>query len=71
MIPVLFGPNHIKFVEASELIKLKLAKEISTFNEFKDAVNSFIPNYKKDTAINHFKNQDSAVSIIMKLIYKN
>tara|TARA_B110000438_G_scaffold22094_1_gene19990 strand:+ start:125 stop:1321 length:1197 start_codon:yes stop_codon:yes gene_type:complete len=71
MIPVLFGPNHIKFVEASELIKLKLAKEISTFNEFRDAVNSFIPNYKKDTAINHFKNQESAVSIIMKLIYKN
>ena len=68
IIPVLFGPNHLKFIEASELIELKLAKDISTFNEFADAVNSFIPNYKKDTAINHFKNQESAVSIIMRLI---
>jgi len=70
MIPVLFGPNHIKFIEASELIKLKLAKEISTFKEFSDEVNSFIPVYSKNLAINHFKKQESAVNKIMSSIFE-
>ena len=70
IIPVLFGPNHLEFLEANELINMKLAKNISTFKEFSDEVNSFIPVYSKNLAINHFKKQESAVNKIMSSIFK-
>lgn len=69
-IPVLFGPNYLKFIEAKELIDMKLAKNISTFKEFSNEVNLFVPLYSKDLAINHFKKQESAVNKIMSLIFK-
>jgi 3-deoxy-D-manno-octulosonic-acid transferase len=69
-IPVLFGPNYLKFIEAKELIDMKLAKNISTFKEFSNEVNLFVPLYSKDLAINHFKKKESAVNKIMSLIFK-
>ena len=69
-IPVLFGPNYLKFIEAKELIDMKLAKNISTFKEFSNEVNLFVPLYSKDLAINYFKKQESAVNKIISLIFK-
>jgi len=68
-IPVLFGPNYLKFIEARDLIELKSVKKITNLQEFKDAIISFVPFYDKDLAINYFKKQAQAVDKIIEIIF--
>jgi 3-deoxy-D-manno-octulosonic-acid transferase len=68
-IPVLFGPNYLKFIEARDLIELKSVKKIINLQEFKDAIISFLPFYDKDLAINYFKKQAQAVDKIIEIIF--
>jgi len=44
--PILFGPNHTKFNEASELLKRGGAFEVSSFEEFKSKVNYLLTNFE-------------------------
>ena len=50
-IPVIFGPNHNKFIEAKELIKINAGKSIKNYIEFVNC----IKNIKKDFADRHPK----------------
>jgi 3-deoxy-D-manno-octulosonic-acid transferase len=45
--PVLFGPNNTKFIEAQELIQLGAGFEISDLNDFQNIVNDLISNKNK------------------------
>jgi len=45
--PVIFGPNHHKFVEATDLIKMGAGFEISGYDDFCAKINEFIDNPTK------------------------
>lgn len=46
-LPILFGPNYLKFKEAIELIKLKGAFTIKNYDELKSKLDSFLSNQER------------------------
>jgi 3-deoxy-D-manno-octulosonic-acid transferase len=76
-IPVLFGPNHIKFREAVELINLHGASWFNTFEEFSQIIDIWLSNrdeYSKaaENAANYVKANTGATNkILSKIVLKD
>ena len=74
--PLLFGPNYIKFNEAIEMIKAGGAFSITEYNELKNKIDSLI-SHKQETAnaskitSNYVENKQGATEKILKLISIN
>jgi 3-deoxy-D-manno-octulosonic-acid transferase len=71
-LPVIFGPKHTKFIEASELIKHQGAISISTKDQFQSAFIEFgepkVNEEKKDLCAQFVKDRIGATEMIMKSI---
>jgi len=72
-IPVLFGPNHLKFREAVELIEKGSAKSFSTFDDFKKILDLWLSEEKiytisAEIASKYVKENAGATEIIIKEI---
>jgi 3-deoxy-D-manno-octulosonic-acid transferase len=71
-LPVIFGPKHAKFIEASELIKHQGAISISTIEQFQSTFIEFgdakINEEKKDLCSQFVKDRIGATEMIMKSI---
>jgi len=73
--PIIFGPNFEKFVEAKELIKLKGATTINTYGELRSQIDDYIDHSEKLQEIsaisaNYVSNNSGAVDIIMREVNK-
>jgi 3-deoxy-D-manno-octulosonic-acid transferase len=66
-LPVIFGPNHQKFNEATELIALGGAKSISNYTELTLAIDSFT-NFDQTIATNYIKKNSGATIKILNSI---
>ena len=66
-LPIIFGPNHKKFKEANDLIKLKCAISISNYQELELAF-STLNKFDKTIAKNYIQDNCGATNIIMKSI---
>ncbi len=72
-IPVLFGPAHEKFREASDLIKLGGAVSFNSFDDFEKIMNSFLDDevlysHAAEAAAMYVRNNTGATAGIMKKI---
>ena len=71
-LPVIFGPKHVKFIEAADLIKHQGACSISTKDEFQSAFLEFgepkTNDKKKDLCSQFVKDRTGATEMIMKSI---
>jgi 3-deoxy-D-manno-octulosonic-acid transferase len=71
-LPVIFGPKHSKFIEASELIKHQGALSISNKEQFQSAFREFgepeVNEKKKDLCSQFVKDRTGATEMIMKSI---
>jgi len=72
-IPVIFGPNHMRFREAVELLNAGGAKSFSNYNEFEKYLNNWLSDKKiysesAEIAGNYVKLNAGATSIIIKAI---
>ena len=75
-IPVIFGPNNSKFVEAQELKSCGGGIEIKNSDDFKQVMNDFISDEQKlqkasEAAENYVKSNSGATEEIFKLIEKS
>lgn len=43
-VPVVFGPNHLKFMEAVQLKELKGAREYKNYSDFEEIINEWLSN---------------------------
>jgi 3-deoxy-D-manno-octulosonic-acid transferase len=64
-IPVMFGPNHLKFREATDLIKLGGARSFESYDEFESTLEGWLADekiYRKaaETAGNYVKGNTGA-----------
>ena len=66
-LPVIFGPNHCKFKEAHDLISLKGAISINSFEEFSNAI-GFFSNYDKNISKDYILRKSGAVKVIIERI---
>ena len=66
-LPVVFGPKHQKFNEASSLIDKGGAISISNYEELSFAINS-LKNFDKSIALNYIKKNSGATKKILPLI---
>ena len=71
-LPVIFGPKHAKFLEASDLIEYQGAKSISNHREFQTSFSEFgepdVNEEKKDLCSQFVKDRTGATEMIMKSI---
>jgi 3-deoxy-D-manno-octulosonic-acid transferase len=67
-IPVIIGPNYLKFVEAFELISINAAFSIRNINEFKIAVNKIEESFKKEHVLNYILKKSGSVKKIIEKI---
>jgi 3-deoxy-D-manno-octulosonic-acid transferase len=72
-IPVIFGPNHMKFREAVELLNAGGAKSFNNYNEFEECLNIWLSDKKiysesAEIAGKYVKTNAGATSIIIKAI---
>ena len=51
-LPIVFGPNHKKSIEASQLIKLHVAKSVSNFKQLESAIDIFA-SYNQSIALDY------------------
>ena len=63
-LPVVFGPNYQKFIEADELINKNGAISISNYKELNSAINVF-SDFDKSIAINYIHENSGATSKIL------
>jgi 3-deoxy-D-manno-octulosonic-acid transferase len=63
-LPVVFGPNYQKFIEANELINKNGAISISNYKELNSAINVF-SDFDKSIAINYIHENSGATSKIL------
>ena len=63
-LPIIFGPNYQKFIEAKELINRKGAISISNYQELTSAIN-FFNTFNKLIAINYIKENSGATTKIL------
>ncbi len=63
-LPVVFGPNYQKFIEANELINQNGAISISNYKELNSAINVF-SDFDKSIATNYIKNSSGATETIL------
>jgi len=66
-LPVVFGPNHQKFNEATELINQKGAISISNYKELTSAID-FFNTFDKSIAINYIQENSGATTKILNTI---
>jgi 3-deoxy-D-manno-octulosonic-acid transferase len=66
-LPVVFGPNYQKFIEANELINKNGAISISNYKELNSAINVF-SDFDKSIAINYIKNSSGATETILEIL---
>jgi len=66
-LPVLFGPNHQRFNEATELINQKGAISISNYKELTSTID-FFNSFDKSIAINYIKANSGATTRILNSI---
>lgn len=69
-VPVVFGPNYHKFIEAKELIKAGGGYTISSFEEFENTINDLISNKEKlsnasEVAKSYVENNVGATKVIL------
>ena len=74
-LPVLFGPNHLKFREAVELLREGGAFSFSNYDEFRDIINMLLSDselYRRasGTAKKYILSNRGATDMIVKLILK-
>ncbi len=72
-IPVMFGPNHKKFREATDLIKENGAKSFDSFGSFSNILNEWLNNDKfylksSESASEYISKNTGATAIILKEI---
>jgi 3-deoxy-D-manno-octulosonic-acid transferase len=69
-VPVVFGPNHIKFPEGEEYIQLGHAKSISNDLEFTKSIQEFRPIYQnKQKLIEHINSKTGGTKVIIDKIF--
>lgn len=66
-LPVVFGPNYQKFIEANELINQNGAISISNYKELYSAINAFT-DFDQKIATNYIKNHSGATKIILETL---
>ena len=71
-LPVIFGPNYNKFLEAVEMIEKKAAWSVSTCNELSDVLENFLKDKKfletcSERARNYVKSKLGATQVIVDL----
>jgi 3-deoxy-D-manno-octulosonic-acid transferase len=69
-LPVIFGPNFKKFLEAVEMVELKAAFSITSFDDLKKVIDQFITDEKmlsscSQTAMNYVKSRLGATNLIV------
>ena len=69
-LPVIFGPNYKKFLEAVEMIEMKAAYSITNIEELKKVIDRFINNETlliscPQTALNYVKSRLGATNRIL------
>lgn len=71
-VPVVFGPNFLKFREAKELIEANGAKSISNFEELESVINSYSQSKNAGTnAGEYVLNNVGATTLILKSLIAN
>jgi 3-deoxy-D-manno-octulosonic-acid transferase len=69
-LPVIFGPNYKKFLEAVEMVEMKAAYSITNIEELKKVIDQFINNEKllascSQTALHYIKSRLGATNTIL------
>ena len=75
-LPVIFGPNYRKFLEAVEMVELKAAFSIANFKDLKKVIDLLIIDEKmliscSQTAMNYVKSRLGATNLIVDHALKN
>lgn len=75
-LPIAFGPNHDKFKEANDLIKIEVARSISNYDELKEWFSALIndPHFYEITrknALDYIAKNSGATELIMEHIFSN
>jgi 3-deoxy-D-manno-octulosonic-acid transferase len=74
--PVIFGPNYLKFFEAVSMVKLGIAFPVSNFGELKNTLDSLLTNQERRTRISEncttFTQQNlGATSVILNKVFNS
>ena len=70
-IPVIFGPNHNKFKEAKELIKINAGKSIKNYIEFVNCIKNIKKDFDPSTTKEYFNKNSGASKKIIDFLKKN
>lgn len=73
-LPVLFGPNHTKFEEITEMINLQIAFPVATYAEFENKLLALIENTAQrknitENCSNYFSKQESCAQKVVSEIF--
>ena len=64
--PVIFGPNHSKFIEAKDLIKINGAASVNNYKEFLSQFNNLKSSFNKKAVSDYIKEKSGATYQIIK-----
>ena len=64
-IPVIFGPNYKKFIEARDLISIRTAVSVKTNEEFKKALHELTISFNKENVMNYINKKAGGVAKII------
>ena len=63
--PVIFGPNHLQFIEAKDLIKINGAASVNNYKEFLSQFNKLNSSFNKKALSDYIKDKSGATDKII------